>query len=116
MEEVLLIADMQLWPDVLQISFNHTVGSKYLLNKKYLLSPVLSTDRLNTLGWILSLTSTVRSRIWMSLLLLLSLAVPGFCCQHKTRTYVQESGEESGLLFGLVISRQADLGSVDMVW
>ena len=35
----------------------------------------VSTDRLNTLGWILSVTLTVQSRIWMSLLLLLSLAV-----------------------------------------
>ena len=49
--EVVLIADMQHWPDVLQISFNHTVGSKYLLNKKYLPSLVLSTDKLNMLGW-----------------------------------------------------------------
>ena len=76
MEEV-LIAAMQLWGDALRTSFNRTVGSRYLLNRKYLLSPVLSTDRLNTLGWILS--STVQSRIWMSLLLLLSLAVhPSF--------------------------------------
>ena len=74
MEEVLTV-DMQHWRDALRISFKRTVGSKYLLNKKYLPLPVLSTDRLNTLGWILSLTSTVQSRIWMSLLLLLSLAV-----------------------------------------
>ena len=57
MEEVLTV-DMQHWRDALRISFNRTVGSKYLLNKKYLPSPVLSTDRLNTLGWILSLTLT----------------------------------------------------------
>ena len=74
MEEVLTV-DMQHWRDALRISFNRTVGSKYLLNKKYLPLLVLSTDRLNTLGWILSSTSTVQSRIWMSLLLLLSLAV-----------------------------------------
>ena len=51
------------------------IGTKVLLNMKYLLSPVLSTDKLNTLGWILSLTSKVQSRIWMCPLLLLSLAV-----------------------------------------
>ena len=68
--EAVLIADMQHWPDVLQISFDHTVGSKYLLNKKYLLLPVLSTDKLNMLGWTLSLTSMVQSRIWTSLSLL----------------------------------------------
>ena len=75
MAEEVLIADMQHWRDALRISFIRTVGSKYLLNKKYLPLPVLSMDRLNTLGWILSSISTVQSRIWMSLLLLLSLAV-----------------------------------------
>ena len=65
---------MQHWRDALRISFIRTVGSKYLLNKKYLPLLVLSMDRLNTLGWILSSTLTVQSRIWMSLLLLLSLA------------------------------------------
>ena len=48
MEEV-LIADMQHWRDALRISFNHTVVSQYLLNKKYLPLLVLSTDKLNTL-------------------------------------------------------------------
>ena len=66
---------MQHWRDALRISFNRTVGSKYLLNKKYLPLPVLSTDKLNTLEWIFSSTLTGQSRIWMSLLLLLSLAV-----------------------------------------
>ena len=70
-----MIVDMQHWRVALRMSFNRTVGSKYLLNKKYLLLPVLSTDKLNTLGWILPLTLTVQLRIWMSLLLLLSLAV-----------------------------------------
>ena len=56
--EVVLTADVQHWPDVLQISFNHTVGSKYLLNKKYLPLLVLSTDRLNMREWISSSTST----------------------------------------------------------
>ena len=74
-DTVVLIADMQHWPDVLQISFNHTVGSKYLLNKKYLPSLVLSTDKLNMLGWTLSLTFMVQSRIWTSLSLLPSLAI-----------------------------------------
>ena len=78
MEEV-LIADMQHWPDALQISFIRTVGSKYLLNKKYLPLLVLLTDKLNTLGWILSLTFMVRSRIWTSLLLLPSLAIRPWC-------------------------------------
>ena len=70
-----MIADMQHWRDVLRISFIRTVGSKYLLNKKYLPLLVLSMDRLNTLGWILSSTSTVQSRIWTSLSLLPSLAI-----------------------------------------
>ena len=74
LEEV-LTAGMLLWRVALRMSSNHTVGSRYLLDKKYLLSLVSSTDRLNTLGWILSLTLTVQSRIWMSLLLLLALAV-----------------------------------------
>ena len=43
------------------------------MNRRYLLSPVLSMDKLNTLGWILSFTFTVQSRIWMCPLLLLSL-------------------------------------------
>ena len=66
---------MQHWRDALRISFIRTVGSKYLLNKKYLPLLLLSMDRLNTLGWILSSTSTVQSRIWMSLSLLPSLAI-----------------------------------------
>ena len=74
MEEV-LIADMQHWRDALQISFNRTVGSKYLLNKTYLPLPVSLTDKLSTLGWILSLTLTVQSRIWTSLSLPPSLAI-----------------------------------------
>ena len=54
---------------------NHTVAPRYSLNRKLQLLLVLSTDRLSMLGWILSLTSTVRSRIWMCPLLLLSLAI-----------------------------------------
>ena len=57
MEEVLTV-DMQHWRDALRISFIRTVGSKYLLNKKYLPLPVLSTDKVNTLEWILSSTLT----------------------------------------------------------
>ena len=74
MEEV-LIAGMQLWGDALRTSSKRIVESRYSLNKRYLLSPVLSMDRLNTLGWILSLILTVQSRIWMCPLLLLSLAI-----------------------------------------
>ena len=74
MEEV-LIADMQHWPDVLRISYTRTAGSKYTLNKKYLPSLALLTDKLNMLGWTLSSTSTVQSRIWTSLSLLPSLAI-----------------------------------------
>ena len=73
--EEVLIADMQHWRDALQISFKRTVGSKYLLNKKYLPSLVLLTDKQNVLGWTLSLTLTVQSRIWTSLSLLPSLAI-----------------------------------------
>ena len=78
MEEV-LIADMLHWRDVLRISFIRTVGSKYSLNKKYLPLLVLSMDRLNTLGWTLSSTLTVQSRIWMSPSLLPSLAIRPWC-------------------------------------
>ena len=73
--KVVLTADMQHWPDVLQISFSHTVGSKFLLNKKYLPSLVLLMDKLNELGWTLSLISMVQSHIWTSLSLLPSLAI-----------------------------------------
>ena len=59
MEEVLTV-DMQHWRDALPISFNRTVGSKYILNKKYLPLPVLSTDKLHTVEWILSSTLTVQ--------------------------------------------------------
>ena len=65
---------MWLWGDALQTSFNHTAGPRYSSNRKYLLSPVSSTDILNKLAWILSVTLTARSRVWMCLLLLLSLA------------------------------------------
>ena len=74
-----MIADMQHWRDALRISFFRTVGSKYLLNKKYLPLLVLSMDRLNTLGWILSSTLTVQSRIWMSPSLPPSLAIRKWC-------------------------------------
>ena len=58
-----------------RISFIRTAGSKYILNKKYLPLLVLLTNKLNTLGWTLSSTFMVRSRIWTSLLLLPSLAI-----------------------------------------
>ena len=74
MEEVLTV-DMQHWRDALRISFNRTVGSKYLLNKKYLPSLVLLMDKLNELGWTLSLTFMVQSRIWTFLSLLPSPAI-----------------------------------------
>ena len=78
MEEV-LIAGMQLWGDALRTSSNRMVEPRYYsLNMRYLLSPVLSMDRLNTLGWILFLTLTVQSRIWVCPLLLLSLAIRPF--------------------------------------
>ena len=70
-----MIAGMQLLGDALRTSFNHIMAQRYSLNRRYLLSPVLSTDRLNALGWILSLTLTVRSRTWMCPLLLPSLAI-----------------------------------------
>ena len=66
---------MQLLGDALRTSYNHKVAPRYSLNRKYLLSPVLSTDRLNMLGWILSFTLTDQSHFWMSLLLPLSLAI-----------------------------------------
>ena len=73
--EEVLIADMQHWPDVLRISYTRTVGSKYLLNKKYLPLLVFLTDNLNVLGWTLSSIFMVQSHIWTSLLLLPSLAI-----------------------------------------
>ena len=57
-KEVVLTVDTQHWRDALRISFNRTVRSKFVLNKKYLPLPVLSTDKLNTLEWILSSTLT----------------------------------------------------------
>ena len=57
MVEVLTV-DTQHWRDALLMSFNRTVGSKYLLNRKYLPLPVLSMYRLNTFGWILFSTLT----------------------------------------------------------
>ena len=50
-------------------------GVKVFIEQEVPALLVLSTDRVNTLGWILSSTSTGQSRIWMSLSLLLSLAV-----------------------------------------
>ena len=50
-------------------------GAKVFIEQEVPALTVLSTDRLSTLGWILSLTSAVQSRIWMCPLLLLSLAV-----------------------------------------
>ena len=47
-------------------------GAKVFIEQEVPVSPVLSTDRLNMLGWILSL---IQLRIWMCPLLLLSLAV-----------------------------------------
>ena len=85
MDPEVLIADMQLWRDVLRISFIRTVGSKYLLNKKYLPLLVLSMDRLNTLGWTLSSTLTVQSRIWMSPSLPPSLAIRPWCPAASTK-------------------------------
>ena len=79
--EEVLFAGMQLRGDALRTSFNPIVASRYSLNRKQLLLPVLSTDRLNTLGWILSLTSTVQSRMWMFPVLILSLAVRPWCLQ-----------------------------------
>ena len=73
--EVVWTAGLHLWRDALRTSFNLIVAPRYSLNRRFLLSPVLSTDRQSTLGWILSLTSAVQSRIWMCPLLLLSLAV-----------------------------------------
>ena len=64
-------------------------GVKETTNKRYLLSLVLSTDGLNTLGWILSLTSTVQSRIGMCPLLLPSLAI---------RPWSQQPAQNQGLL------------------
>ena len=116
MEEV-LTADMQLLGDALRISLNRTVGSKYLLSKRYLLSPVLSTDRLNTLGWILSLTSTVRSRIWTSLSLLPSLAIRPWCllpAQNQVlwpreRRRPSSTGTHTSILSRSFLRQQVDL-------
>ena len=73
--EEVLTAGMQQWRDVSQMSYNHTVAPRYSLNRKYLLLLVLSTDRLSMRAWISSSTLTDQSRVWMSLLLLLFLAI-----------------------------------------
>ena len=71
-------------------------GQSISLKKRYLPLLVLSMDRLNTLGWILSSTLTVQSRSWTSLSLLPSLAIRPWCLlpAQKTRIYGQESGED----------------------
>ena len=95
MEEVLIV-DMQHWRDALRTSFNRTVGSKYLLNKKYVPLPVLSTGQTEharvDLVFNFHGSDHVFGRLYRCSLLLQS--VPGFYRQHKTRTYGQESGEE----------------------
>ena len=58
--------------DVIQ---SHSGVKVFIEQEVPALSPVLSMDRLNTLGRILSSTLTVQLRIWKSLLLLLSLAI-----------------------------------------
>ena len=116
MEEV-LIADMQHWRDALRISFIRTVGSKYLLNKKYLPLLVLLTDRLNTLGWTLSLSFTVQSRIWTSLSLLPSLAICPWCllpAQNqdlwpRERRRPSLTGIHTSILSRSSLKQQADL-------
>ena len=50
-------------------------GVKVFIEREVPALPVLSTDRLNTLGWILSLTFMVQSRIWTFLSLRPSLAI-----------------------------------------
>ena len=65
---------MQQWRDVSQTSYDLTVASRYSSNKKYLLSRVLSTDRVSMHAWTSFSTSTDQSHIWMSRLLPLCLA------------------------------------------
>ena len=57
------------------MSYHHTVAPRYSLNRKYPLSHVFSTVKVNMHTYTSFSTSTVQSRIWMSLLLLLSLAI-----------------------------------------
>ena len=76
---------MQPLGDALRTSFNLIVAPRCSLNKRYLLSPVLSTDRLNTLGWILSVTSTDQLRIWMCPLLLLFPCSPSLVSSASTK-------------------------------
>ena len=66
---------MQQRRDVWQTSYNHTAAPKYSSNRKYPLSHVLSTVTVGMLAWTSFPTSTDQSHIWMSLLLLLSLAI-----------------------------------------
>ena len=95
MEEVLTV-DMQHWRDALRMSSNRTMGSKYLLNKKYLPLLVLSTDKLNTLPMdlVFNLNGSVTYLDVSIVCSFLLQSVPGFCREHKTRTYGQESGKE----------------------
>ena len=91
-KEEVLTAGLPLLRDVSQMSYNHTVVPRYSLNRKYLLSPVLSTDRLNMLEWISSLTLkgsvTYFGGVYCCSLLL--RPVPGL----SSRTYGQKSREE----------------------
>ena len=72
---MVLIAGMQQWRDVSQTSYNHAVAPRYSSNRKYLLSHVLSTVKVSMHAWTSFSTSTDQSHIWMSPLLLLSLAI-----------------------------------------
>ena len=81
--EEVLTAGMQQWPDVSR-SYAHTVGPRYPLNRKYLLSHVLSTVKVSVHAWTSFSTSTDQSHIWMSPLLLLSLAIRPWSQQPAT--------------------------------
>ena len=96
--EEVLTAGMPLWSDVSQTSYNHTAAPRYSLNRKYLLSLVLSTDRLSMREWISSSTSTAQSRIWMSPLLLPFLAVrPWFSAASTKPGLMGKRAEENKL-------------------
>ena len=57
------------------MSYIHTVAPRYSLNRKYLLSRVLSTVRVCMHAWISFSTSTDLSHTWMSPVLLLLPAI-----------------------------------------
>ena len=95
MEEV-LTADMQHWRVALRISFNRTVGSKYFFEQEVpaLTRVVNGQTEHARMDLVFNLNGSITH-------LDVCIVAPFscnpslvFCCQHKTRIYGRESGED----------------------